>query len=73
MPGDVGGIAGMLGAVVMEVNTHGCHATCPYGRSESRHSSARSRSADSSSIVGHSESAVINRHVGVSKEGWRIQ
>jgi len=28
---------------------------------------------DGSRIVGNPESAGINRHVGVSKEGWRIQ
>jgi hypothetical protein len=28
---------------------------------------------DSGRMVGKPESAGINRHVGVSKEGWRIQ
>jgi hypothetical protein len=32
-----------------------------------------SRRPDNFWIVGYSESAGINRHVGVSKEGWRIQ
>jgi hypothetical protein len=61
-----------------ETSVEGFHNICPQiARFRVVRNSGKSTNAgvceDSGRIVGYLESAGINLHVGVSKEGWRIQ